>query len=54
MHADERAYFTQEELTKARAYASGQRLIVVGSLMAEGAVLVLLATGRPGLTRRAL
>jgi STE24 endopeptidase len=54
VHADERAYFTQEELTKARDYASGQRLILVGSLVAEGAVLVLLATGRPGLTRRAL
>lgn len=54
VHADENAYFSHEELTKARDYASGQRLILVGSLVAEGAVLVLLATGRPAVTRRAL
>jgi STE24 endopeptidase len=54
VHADEGAYFSDQELTKARDYASGQRLILVGSLVAEGAVLVLLATGRPASTRRAL
>jgi STE24 endopeptidase len=54
VHADENSYFSGEELTKARDYASGQRLILVGSLIAEGAVLVLLATGRPAVTRRAL
>ena len=54
VHADESAYFSHEELTKARDYASGQRLILVGSLVAEGVVLVLLATGRPAVTRRAL
>ncbi|HEY6771299.1 MAG TPA: M48 family metallopeptidase [Solirubrobacterales bacterium] len=54
VHADPNAYFSQQELTTARDYASGQRLILVTSLVAEGAVLVLLATGRPGLTRRAL
>ncbi len=54
VHADENAYFSHEELVKARDYASGQRLILVGSLLAEGAVLVLLATGRPAVTRRAL
>jgi STE24 endopeptidase len=54
VHADENAYFSHEELAKARDYASGQRLILVGSLVAEGAVLVLLATGRPAVTRRAL
>ncbi len=54
VHADENAYFSHEELTKARDYASGQRLILVGSLVAEGAVLILLATGRPAVTRRAL
>jgi Zn-dependent protease with chaperone function len=54
VHADENAYFSHAELTKARDYASGQRLILVGSLVAEGAVLVLLATGRPAVTRRAL
>ena len=46
-HADESTYFSPAELTKARDYASGQRLLLVGGLVAEGAVLVLLATGRP-------
>jgi len=54
VHADESAYFSQGELANARHYASGQRLILVGSLVAEGAVLVLLATGRPAVARRAL
>jgi len=54
VHADETAYFSHAELTKSRDYASGQRLILVGSLVAEGAVLVLLATGRPTVARRAL
>ncbi len=54
VRADESAYFSHEELAKARDYASGQRLILVGSLVAEGVVLVLLATGRPAVTRRAL
>src|SRR5262245_32843089 len=53
VRADENAYFSHEELAKARDYASGQRLILVGSLVDEGAVLVLLATGRPAVTRRA-
>ena len=53
-HVDENAYFSHAELTKARDYASGQRLILVGSLVAEGVVLVLLATGRPAVSRRAL
>jgi STE24 endopeptidase len=54
VHVDENAYFSHAELTKARDYASGQRLILVGGLLAEGAVLVLLATGRPAVTRRVL
>jgi STE24 endopeptidase len=54
VHAEEDAYFSHQELVKARDYASGQRLILAGSLMAEGAVLVLLATGRPAATRRVL
>jgi Zn-dependent protease with chaperone function len=54
VHADPNSYFSHQELTTARDYASGQRLILVGSLVAEGAVLVLLATGRPGVSRRAL
>ncbi len=54
VHVDENTYFSHEELTKARDYASGQRLILVCSLVAEGAVLILLATGRPAVARRAL
>ena len=54
VHADPNAYFSHQELTTARDYASGQRLILVLSLVAEGAVLVLLATGRPRVARRAL
>jgi STE24 endopeptidase len=53
VHVDENAYFSHDELTKARDYASGQRLILVGGLLAEGVVLVLLAAGRPAITRRA-
>jgi STE24 endopeptidase len=53
-HVDENAYFSHDELIKARDYASGQRLILVGSLVAEGAVLILLATGRPAVSRRTL
>src|SRR3954451_21265957 len=52
--ADEHAYFSSEELAKESEYSSDQLLILVGSLLAEGAVLVLLATGRPGVSRRAL
>ncbi len=51
---DENTYFPHEALTKAHDYASGQRLILVGGLIAEGAVLILLATGRPAVARRAL
>jgi STE24 endopeptidase len=54
VQVDDSTYFSHAELTKARDYASGQRLILVGGLLAEGAVLVLLATGRPAVARRAL
>jgi STE24 endopeptidase len=54
VHADPNAFFSHQELTTARDYASGQRLILVTSLVAEGVVLVLLATGRPAVARRAL
>ena len=54
VHVDEGAYFSHAELTRARDYASGQRLLLVGSLVAEGAVLILLATGRPAVSRRVL
>jgi Zn-dependent protease with chaperone function len=54
VHVDEDAYFPHDQIVKAEDYRSGQRLILVGSLVAEGAVLVLLATGRPAVARRVL
>jgi STE24 endopeptidase len=52
--ADEGAYFSPQELDEARDYRSGQRLIMIGGLLAEGAVLVLIASGRPASSRRVL
>jgi STE24 endopeptidase len=54
LQVDEGAYFAPQELERARDYRSGQRLIMIGSLVAEGAVLILLASGRPAPARRAL
>jgi STE24 endopeptidase len=54
VHADESSYFSHAELTRARDYGNGQRLLLAGSLIAEGTVLVLLATGRPAVSRRLL
>lgn len=54
VHAEEGAFFAQRELAEARDYRSGQRLIFVGSLAAEGVLLVLLASGRPASVRRGL
>jgi STE24 endopeptidase len=51
---DEAAYFSEEEIDRAEDYRSGQRLLLVGGLAAEGALLVLLITGRPAPARRAL
>jgi STE24 endopeptidase len=52
--ADEGAYFSEQQLDRAADYRSGQRLLVVGGLAAEGVVLVLLVAGRPRWARRAL
>jgi STE24 endopeptidase len=52
--ASEEAYFSPQELAEARDYRSGQRVIMIGGLVAGGAVLVLLASGRPATARRAL
>jgi STE24 endopeptidase len=54
VRADEDAFFSHQELEKAEDYRSGQRLLMIGSLVAEGTVLVLLASGRPAPARRAL
>lgn len=50
----ETAYFPEQQIERARDYRGGQRWLMVGGLAAEGAVLVLLAAGRPAPARRAL
>jgi STE24 endopeptidase len=50
--AEESAYFSQQELERARDYRSGQRLLMVGGVVAQGALLVLVAGGRPRWARR--
>lgn len=50
----ERSYFTAEQIERGQDYHDGQRLLLFGGLAAEGALLVLLATGRPAVVRRAL
>jgi Zn-dependent protease with chaperone function len=51
---EESAYFPEEQIERARDYRSGQRLLFVGGLAAEGALLVLLASGRPAPVRRGM
>ena len=51
---DENAYFEPAEVERAEDYRSGQRLLYVGGVAAQGALLVLLITGRPAVARRAL
>ncbi len=52
--AAEGSYFSQAQLDRARDYATGQRLLALGALAAEGVVLVVLVAGRPRWARRAL
>jgi Zn-dependent protease with chaperone function len=47
-------YFSPAELGRAEDYRSGQRWLLVASLVVEGAVLVAIALGRPAPVRRAL
>ena len=54
VEVDEAAYFSEQEIERAEDYRSGQRLLFVGGMAAEGALLVLLITGRPAPARRAL
>jgi STE24 endopeptidase len=51
---DEGSYFTSAQLERAHAYRSTQRLLLAGGLVAQGAVLVLVVSGRPRWARRAL
>lgn len=48
------AFFDPGEVERAERYRDGQRLIAVGLLVVEVAVLALLAAGRPAVVRRAL
>ena len=47
-------YFSQSEVERARDYRSGQRLLFVAGLGAQGALIVALALGRPRGARRGL
>jgi STE24 endopeptidase len=47
-------YFTAAQLDRARDYRDGQLWLFGAGLLAEGAVLVAVALGRPGAARRAL
>jgi STE24 endopeptidase len=47
-------YFSPAELARAEDYRSGQRWLLVASLVVEGTVLVAVALGRPAPVRRAL
>lgn len=51
---EEGAYFDDQAVAEAREYRSDQRLLMVGSLAAQGAVLLVLVAGRPGPARRLL
>ena len=50
----EDAYFSQTQLERAHDFRDGQRLIALGALGLEGAVLVVMALWRPAPARRAL
>jgi STE24 endopeptidase len=47
-------YFAEAQLERAREYRSGQRWLALAAVGAEGAVLLVLALGRPAPARRAL
>jgi STE24 endopeptidase len=51
---DEGAYFPAERVAEAREYRDGQRLLMVGGLLAQGVVLAVLVSGRPEAVRRLL
>jgi len=50
--ADEHAYFSEQQLDRARDYRSDQRWLLIGSVIAEGGLLLVLASGRPAPVRR--
>src|SRR5882757_8232184 len=50
----ERAYFTDQQIDRGQDFHDGQRLLMFGTLAAEGALLAMLASGRPAVVRRTL
>jgi Zn-dependent protease with chaperone function len=50
----ERHYFTQAQIERGRAYSDGQLWLFLAALGAQGAILVMVALGRPKATRRVL
>jgi STE24 endopeptidase len=54
VQVDESAYFDPAQVERAEDYRSGQRLLYVGGVAAQGALLVLLIAGRPAAAHRAL
>ena len=50
----ESRYFTQTQIDRGRVYSDGQLWLFVAALGAQGAVLVILALGRPAAVRRGL
>jgi STE24 endopeptidase len=50
----EHAYFSQAQIDRASDFRDGQRLLAIGTLVAEGAVLIVLAVWRPAPLRSAL
>jgi STE24 endopeptidase len=50
----EHAYFSQAQLDRASDFRDGQRLLAIGTLVAEGAVLLVFAVWRPAPLRSAL
>ena len=50
----ESAYFSRQQIERAHDYRAGQRLLLIGSVIAETGLLVVLAAGRPAVARRAL
>jgi STE24 endopeptidase len=51
---EESAYFEEEALERARDYRTDQRLLFIGGLAAQGAVLLVLISGRPRRARELL
>jgi STE24 endopeptidase len=47
-------YFSEAQLERARDYQSGQRALLVGTIVVQGGLLVVLALGRPRSVRRRL